>query len=521
MGVIFEAYTGPGSDVGTLVGTLPVRALLSESDFVNSIEGILPAARFYAAEASYISGRFGNLKGALTDASNVIFGTLLPTFSADVGDDNTPVSFFLNGNISALASAFSSQSNSFGSLNAATAVGDLFTDAANILAARATAGGLFIEQHPFNNFFSIVENFYVLIDATGYARLLLRDTVQMGSNAIAQATIVIADTLAMSDQLSKLITLFNKLSDNINFKDVIAAILRLHLASAFGLAEVVHGDLLLALSIVDRIALTAGLTSTAQVVQLVATVMALGDRLFDAQGAHAESALGISAALHADILAYAYAIDTLRMNAVPEGTMWLLATAASSAKFLDESSATAQLFAAISDGIVLTAALNLGGQPYTAWVMNTETKAMFQYTNYEFNSYAVIGGKPMAASAEGVHQLDTGDTDDGAAIIASIRSGLTNFGSAQLKRVERMYMGYASNGTLCVRVVAIGNEGTKQEYTYKMVERPATAPVTGRVPVGGGIKSTYWSFELVNNDGEYFELHDIRLLPMVLTGRLN
>lgn len=523
MGVIFEAYSGADSDFGTLSGAIALRALYAEPDLSNSLLGVAPQPSFVAVEGGALTEKLGTPTFQLTDMTDALLARVPScTFSGIVGDsDNAPVLFYLNGVLPGFVSSFVAHSASTGSISSVVRPKALFSDADSILAGNIQAQALIFEQRPSDNYFSILMNTYAYVDATGSVRMVLSDNVVLGESLLQQATCVIADTLMLSDQISKIITLFNQLSDTVNFNDVIEAILRLHLASQLGLAAVPQGDLLLALALVDRITLTAGLSSTAQVVQLVAAVMALGDRIFDAQFAQLTSGLGIGESLQADILAYAYAIDTLRMNAVPEGTLWLLATASSTAKFLDAPTAIAQLLAAIADGVVLTAALNIGGQPYTAWVMNTETKAMFQYTNYEFNSYAVIGGKPMAASAEGVHELDTGDTDDGAAIIASIRSGLTNFGSAQLKRVERMYMGYTSNGTLCLRVVAIGNNGAKQEYTYKMVEKPAGAPVTGRVPIGGGIKSTYWAFELVNNDGEYFELHDVRVLPMVLTGRLN
>jgi uncharacterized protein YerC len=190
------------------------------------------------------------------------------------------------------------------------------------------------------------------------------------------------------------------------------------------------------------------------------------------------------------------------------------------AAFDDTANAKSQILAAISDALYVHVTLTTGQDTYTAWVMTPETKAMRSYGNWPFNSYAQIGDVVLAAGPQGVFRLG-GTADISTAIIARVRSGLLNFGTSKLKRIDRAYLGYTSSGTLCLRVCALSETGTKVEYTYKMAPQPAGGPVEGRVQVGRGPRSVYWSFELCNDaTGSDFELHDISVLPMVLTGRI-
>ena len=91
-----------------------------------------------------------------------------------------------------------------------------------------------------------------------------------------------------------------------------------------------------------------------------------------------------------------------------------------------------------------------------------------------------------------------------------------------LKRVERAYLGYKSDGTLCLRVCTTSPTGSKVEYTYKMVPAPAAgAPRENRIKIGKGMQSVYWQFELDNSaDASKFELHDMTVLPIILSRKV-
>lgn len=213
-------------------------------------------------------------------------------------------------------------------------------------------------------------------------------------------------------------------------------------------------------------------------------------------------------------------LDVFIASGTLTSTAQITALLSDSFVFDETADAKSQILAAINDGLYIHVTLTTGQDTYTAWVMTPETKALRSYSNWPFNSYAQLDGMALAAGPLGVYRLG-GKTDAGAAIMARVRSGLLNFGSMRLKRIDRAYLGYTSSGTLCLRVCALSETGDKTEYTYKMIAQPSVAPVEGRIPVGRGPRSVYWSFEICNDaTGSDFELHDISVLPMVLTGRI-
>lgn len=199
----------------------------------------------------------------------------------------------------------------------------------------------------------------------------------------------------------------------------------------------------------------------------------------------------------------------------------LFAEIADDAQLADAVSATTQLRMLLEDGMQIGMTLYTGQDTYTAWVMTPQSRAMRSYTNYPFNSYAQIGGQLYGAANGGIYALD-GDTDVGAQITASMRTGLLDFGSRQLKRMDVAYIGYAADGTLCMRISGTSPEGEELDYLYRMVPKPAEAPRETRVKFGRGVKSVYWEFVLDNSaDGSDFTLYDVVVLPMLLSRRIS
>ena len=182
----------------------------------------------------------------------------------------------------------------------------------------------------------------------------------------------------------------------------------------------------------------------------------------------------------------------------------------------DELVGIARIMAELHDSFFAYVTLRVGNDVYTAWVMTPETRAMRQYSNWPFNSYTQRpDGAVLAAGPAGVYRLGA-STDAGAAITSAVRTGLMDFDTARMKRIDKAYLGYSSTGDVHLKVCATSVSGTKVEYVYKMVERKADSATAGRIDVGRGVKSVYWSFELVGND---LELFDMTILPMTLTGR--
>lgn len=134
------------------------------------------------------------------------------------------------------------------------------------------------------------------------------------------------------------------------------------------------------------------------------------------------------------------------------------------------------------------------------WVINVETGASVRYENFNFNSYAKIGGVYYGARSSGIYELD-GDTDAGTAISAVVDMGRMNFNSPMLKRLESAYLSVSSYGTMQLRIT----DDNGNVYTYD-ARRSDAAMQQQRIDVGRGLKANYMQFEIINDLGADFEL---------------
>lgn len=139
------------------------------------------------------------------------------------------------------------------------------------------------------------------------------------------------------------------------------------------------------------------------------------------------------------------------------------------------------------------------------WCVNTRMGFVTQYKNYEFNSFAVINGKYVGATSEGLFELH-GDTDDGEQIIAGITGGILQMNSSKRHGLAGVYIGLRGTGDFYLKLTS----GDGQEYVYKVTARDMD---TTKVNIGKGLRHRYLSYSL-ENVGQDFELESIEFVPM-------
>lgn len=186
----------------------------------------------------------------------------------------------------------------------------------------------------------------------------------------------------------------------------------------------------------------------------------------------------------------------------------------------DAATPLATILAALSDGFFASVVLNTGADTYTAWVMNTNTRAVSSYSNIPFNSFAMFGGQWLAAGPGGIYVMG-GDTDSGAPILARLRTGLINFGNEdKLFRVDRAYIGGTIQGDVLLKVIATTLEGCIFEQIYRLKPDRRSELRRHGTDIGRGFRSVYWTFELLTDaQGAQFQITDLTPLPLELTGR--
>lgn len=147
------------------------------------------------------------------------------------------------------------------------------------------------------------------------------------------------------------------------------------------------------------------------------------------------------------------------------------------------------------------------------WVVNMDTRASAQYDDYAFNSFFRRGDDYYGVANDGVYKL-SGATDAGSPIDAFAAFVRSTLGIQSVKHVPTAYMGTASDGALVLRVDVDG------VARYYRARTSSTVLSNHRVDIGRGARGVYWEFELMNQNGDDFDVADITLLPVVRDRRI-
>lgn len=149
-------------------------------------------------------------------------------------------------------------------------------------------------------------------------------------------------------------------------------------------------------------------------------------------------------------------------------------------------SAVVQAKARLAPGA--TSGLPHEGEAFTQ-VCHEEGGFVTEYKDYNFQSFAKIGGAYYGVAADGVYLLE-GDSDDGRAITARIDFGTQTLSNDQLKNVPAVYAGIASTAAATLVV------GTRQgEFRYPQ-RGHAPRMQTQRFDLGRGLRDTHYDFAI-------------------------
>ena len=189
--------------------------------------------------------------------------------------------------------------------------------------------------------------------------------------------------------------------------------------------------------------------------------------------------------------------STGRMLAMFDVTLMVPAQIASQANARSMMLVDASVLAYIDSVVQAITNAHDQAEDVQVWVLNDRTGAMSQYKNYRFNSFAPIGGRYFGADHDGIYLLE-GSTDGGEQIETSMRTGMLDLGTTNLKSISSVYLGVASEGRLSVVV----ETGAGESYRY-LARSSDRASMQQRVDVGRGMKSTLYSFTVDGNGGDF------------------
>lgn len=174
-------------------------------------------------------------------------------------------------------------------------------------------------------------------------------------------------------------------------------------------------------------------------------------------------------------------------------------------------SITGQLLTSVRDEQVAVPALDSSCR---VWVVNLGTGAATQYDGYGFRSFFEHGDKYYGVAEDGIYELD-GDNDAGLPIDALINFGNSDLGSKQRKGITGVYVGASSDGKLLLRVSVDGG----QSYTYRARSYSQTLD-RHRFDTGKGLVGNYHTLELLNEDGDDFDIESIHFEPIPIRRKI-
>ena len=271
--------------------------------------------------------------------------------------------------------------------------------------------------------------------------------------------------------------------------------------------------------LLDRVrAHDSSITSVEALIALATTAW-FSDQLYRIESISVSTESEASSEFIHTVIAFAQLADVL--DSTEDLSFCLTVNFASEAAGVDTSLTTVEAIARLlSEGHSALFMLVLDNQRYLGHVVNTNTDAFSYYQNVEFDSLAwSYQDKALyAARPDGIYVFDA-DDDQGEPINAQVMTGVLDFQSTQLKRIDSAYLGYAG-GKLLMRVMTTMG-GRKQTHHYELINKPADTPTEGVIQIGKGLRSAYWQFELHNIDGAAFEVDNLTLYPVMLSRRRN
>lgn len=211
------------------------------------------------------------------------------------------------------------------------------------------------------------------------------------------------------------------------------------------------------------------------------------------------------------------ALDSMTLSVTADSTLRLTALVSESLTTSDTVGTSLEALIEALEAGLFTGRLSVGGTSYSVYALTLQGQAPSEYTDFDFDSYATIGGVLYAVGPQGFVRCD-GDTDDGANINAEVRKGLSTLGTELKKQVPYAYIGYTSTGSLVLETTTT-DKRTKRVNRYKLSPIATPAFSDGRFKIAQGLQATYWDFTLKNLEGADFEVDFVKVWRLPLSRR--
>lgn len=349
--------------------------------------------------------------------------------------------------------------------------------------------------------------------------MTLADAIATSSTVTSAAEYLLTSMAAFGDAQTTKLTGGNAVADVLVLLDSMISLFPMDLSDSVGTSSTVLPTHRIVSVLVDAFSLLDGITDRLTAMELLADVIANACLAQFAPLEVMTDSVGLASTAAQWAQSVATIIDALVATDTATMSARFVTVCADSVVAGDTIASTLDALESVTDEVALYVTFRIGDEVYRGYALNTGNKAASEYTNFDFNSLATVGGVTMAANSTALYAL-TGDDDDGTAIEAVVRTGLLAVADGKIAQVVSAYVGYASDNSLVLKAIVTSPTGEKVEHWYRLAEQTADATREGRIKLGRGLKSAYWAFELVNVGGGTMTLDNIKLHRIALDRRI-
>ena len=192
--------------------------------------------------------------------------------------------------------------------------------------------------------------------------------------------------------------------------------------------------------------------------------------------------------------------DTIAMDDTAIAQLKRQLNVSDSISLVDTVASQGVLYNTVYDTIGLNLVIELDGEVWECYVLNTPKFLPSIYSGFDFNSYCMYQNRAYGFRTDGIYEL-TGDTDDGVSFNTGVQLAETRFGSSNPKRFRKGYVGVSGTRPLLVMQTETG-----ERLAY-------TIDAQGEADTSRRLKSKKWVISVVDFD----TLDFVELFPVLLT----
>lgn len=347
------------------------------------------------------------------------------------------------------------------------------------------------------------------LDAVKAQQIFLVDYLAMSDRTLSIYVAVVVETLRIVENYLPTTYYSTQLQDTIQTLEKLHLALPVALTDAINATEIAQVQT--SIRVLEAIRLASVLQGAAQYNITVTQLVRLSDALTRFFGADITDGIVLVEVLMSIALAKAQVAENLVVAEAVVPQLILSVRTLEKIRIHPTDVVNMLFNPTLLEGVVMDAGYIGPDGSFSTWSMNMRNGAVSEYSNYNFNSFAQVGGRYIAASDTGLYEL-LGDDDDGTDIIARLRGGYMQFGGTQLSRLKEAYISARGEGSMVLRIVTA--DGTVYNYSVDTRNMRST-----KVHMGKGQRSRYFAFELIS-DGQDFDLDSLEFVPIVVQRRV-